>query len=331
MVENERVTPSGRLVLPADGSLRTGLVAAFAGILAYAAAQKPADPDVDPGADPAVALHEYRKSVRRARALLRLLEGVVGVDAYEQLTTTLREVHRASSALRDRQVVLDVMQGAGPRMSDSAEVVAASLGAAMRGQAAPSAAEVAEVIEAGSARFAPLADLLAGAMPPKVRWDAVADGLARTFRRARRRLHEVERQGDDESLHALRKRAKELNYQVELFAELGGRARKQRKQLAELCDELGQLADLIVLRGYAESHLASAGEQARVIDAIAGERAGQLGHALEHAGEVLDRRPRSFARNIVRAARKGIRRSREARVTPGWPKLRRRGYHAPRS
>jgi CHAD domain-containing protein len=319
-VENERVTPSGRLALPADGSLRTGLVAAFAGILAYAAAQTGADPAGAPGADPggapgaepagapgaepAGALHEYRKSVRRARALLRLMEGVVGVDAYDRLTTTLREVHRASSGLRDRQVLLDVMQGAGPCASDAGAVVAASLGAAMGGEAAPSAAEVAEVIAAGSARLAPLPELLAGAMPRKVSWDAVADGLARTFRRARRRLHAVELHGDDESLHGLRKRTKELNYQVELFAELGGRARKQRKQLAELCDELGQLADLIVLRGYAETHLASAGEQARVIAAIAGERASQLGHALEHAGEVLDRRPRSFARKIVRVARK---------------------------
>lgn len=301
----ERVMPSERLVLPAGVSLRTGLVAAFAGILAYAAAQRPgAGPDAEPTVAPAVALHEYRKSVRRARALLRLMEGVVDVDAYEQLTNILREVHRASSALRDRQVLLDVMQGAGPCTSDSAEVVAASLGAAMGAKAAPSAAQVAKVIAAGRARLAPLNALLAGAMPRKVRWAAVADGLARTFRRARRRLRAVEQQGDDESLHELRKRAKELNYQVELFAELGGRARKQRKQLAALCDELGRLVDLIVLRGYAETHLASAGEQARVIDAIAGERAGQLGHALEHASKVLDRRPRSFARKIVRSARK---------------------------
>jgi CHAD domain-containing protein len=299
---NEHVAQPGRLALPAGGPLGAGLVEAFAGILAYAAAQ---DPAAEPAGTPAVALHEYRKSVRRARALLRLVEDVLGADARGQLASTLREVHRASSALRDRQVVLDVLQGAGSCTSDaSAALVAASLGAALPAQAAPSAAEIAEVMAAGNARLAPLPALLASAMPRKVRWDAVIQGLARTFRRARRRLRAVEQHGDDESVHGLRKRLKELNYQVELFAELGnGRARKQRKRLGELATELGQLADLMVLRGYAERHLAPADEQARLLRVLAAERAAQLGQAVEHAAGVLDRRPRRFARKIVREAR----------------------------
>lgn len=299
MADSEHVTQPGRLVLPPGGPLREGLIAAFSGILAYAAAQ-------EPGAEPAVALHEYRKSVRRARALLRLMEDVVGVDAYGRLAATLREVHRASSALRDRQVVLDVRQGAGPGASHAAAaVVVEALGAAMPAEAAPSAAEIAAVIAAGGARLAPLPALLADAMPRKVRWDAAIHGLARTFRRARRRLHAAVQHGDDESVHGLRKRVKELNYQVELFAELGGgRARKQRKRLAALSDTLGQLADLMVLRGHAEAHLAATDEQARLIRVLADERAHQLGDALEHATSVLDRGPRRFARQIVRAARK---------------------------
>jgi CHAD domain-containing protein len=300
-VEKVIATQPGRLVLPAGGPLRAGLIEAFAGILAYAAAQ---EPGADPTITPAESLHEYRKSVRRARALLRLMEDVVGVAAYGQLADTLREVHRASSALRDRQVVLDVIQGAGPCTTDaSATVMAESLGAAMPAEAAPSAAEIAAVIAAGRARCAPLPEILAGAMPRKVRWEAVIGGLTRTFRRARRRFQAALLRGDDESVHGLRKRIKELNYQVELFAELGGgRARKQRKRLGELSDELGRLADLTVLRGRVEA-LASTDEQARLLRVLAGERNGHLGQALEHAGDVLDRRPRRFARAIVRAAR----------------------------
>lgn len=288
---------SGRLELPAEGTLREGLLAAFAGILAHACQQ-------DVHANPATALHEFRKSVRRARALMVLMEGFVGVDAHGELSATLRTVHRATSELRDRQVVVDVLQGAQPDQ-DSVSALARSLGLATPGAAAPGVAAIAGVMQSGCLSLADLPRLLAGAMPSRIRWDAVAEGLARSFRRARRRLRAVERHGDDEAAHGLRKRIKELDYQVELLAACGGdRVRRRRKDLDRLAEELGRLVDLFVLRDHAEQHIAPGPDHARLLEAIADERARQLEQVLAHARDVLDHSPRRFARRIVRAVRR---------------------------
>jgi CHAD domain-containing protein len=318
-------TRPGRLALPAEGALRERLLAAFTAILAHALAQQGQVP-----ADPAAALHELRKSVRRARALLRLMQGFVGVDAYGAVSAALAEVQRATSALRDRQVVRDALQAAHPgRDRGAPSAVAQALSAAMAGSAgdaaavdaaagdtaavdaaagdtaAADAAEIAEVIERACLRLAELPRLLAGGMPPKIRWPAVVDGLARSFRRARRRLRAAEQRDEDEAVHALRKRIKELDYQVELLTAHGGRRMRARhKALARLAEELGQVVDLFVLRDQVVQRLAPGPDQARLREAIADARARQLAGALAHARDVLDHGPRRYARRIVRAARR---------------------------
>jgi CHAD domain-containing protein len=290
----------GRLALPVEGSLREGLLAAFASVLAHACEQ-------DVHVSPITALHEFRKSVRRARALLLMMEGFVGVDAYGALSATLREVHRSTSELRDRQVVAGVLQDAPPEQPDGGDVAALvrSLGAAAGSAAPPDVAAVAAVMESGCRRLAGLPGLLAGGMPSRVRWEAVADGLARSFRRARRRLRAVEQRGDDDTVHGLRKRIKELDYQVELLAAHGGaRLRRRRKELDHLAEELGRLVDLFVLRDHAARHIESGAEHERLREAIADARASQLEQVLAEARDVLEESPRSSARRIVRAARR---------------------------
>lgn len=299
----------GRLELPVEGSLREGFLAAFATILAHACQQ-------DVHASPATALHEFRKSVRRARALMVLMEGFVGVDAHGELSVTLRAVHRSTSELRDRQVVADVLQGAPmvatdahappePPEPDDVAVLARALGAAMPVTAPPDVAAIAGVMQSGCERLADLPQLLAGAMPSRVRWDAVADGLARSFRRARRRLRAVEQTGDDEDVHRLRKRIKELDYQVELLAAHDGdRVRRRRKELDRLAEELGRLVDLFVLRDHAAQHAEPGDDHERLREAIASARASQLEQVLASARDVLDDSPRNYARRIVRAVRR---------------------------
>jgi CHAD domain-containing protein len=287
----------GRLELPAEGSLRDGLLAAFAGILAHACRQ-------DVHGSPDTALHEFRKSVRRARALVRLMEGFVGIDAHAELSSTLRDVHRATSELRDRQVVAGVLQGAQPDPGSVSSLVR-ELGVAMPDAGAPDVAAIAGVMVRGCLSLAELPRLLAGAMPRRIRWDAVVDGLARSFRRARRRLRAVEQHGDDEAVHGLRKRIKELDYQIELMSACGGeRVRRRRKELDHLAEALGQLVDLFVLRDHAARHVAPGPDHARLLEAIAEERAARLEQVLAHARDVLDDRPRSYARRVVRSVRR---------------------------
>src|SRR5688500_10014428 len=63
------------------------LNAAFASVIAYATAQVGRARE----GDPAKAIHEYRKSIRRARALVRLVRPLLKGKKYERLDGELRQ------------------------------------------------------------------------------------------------------------------------------------------------------------------------------------------------------------------------------------------------
>src|SRR5688572_28087233 len=77
--------PVARLALDPSLPPWAALNAAFAGVIAYATAQVPRAEQ-----DPAKAIHEYRKSIRRARALVRLVRPFVKGKQYERLDGELR-------------------------------------------------------------------------------------------------------------------------------------------------------------------------------------------------------------------------------------------------
>ncbi len=260
----------------------------------------------DAAANPERAVHEFRKSVRRLRALLRLMEGFVGVDAYERARETLRDLHRATSAWRDRHVVNDVLSGleqldSGAKSANMIE----SLRANITLQPPPAAAVIQPVLDEGCAELAELPSVLAGAMPRQLRWQAVDDGLATCYRRARRRWRDVTRHDDSDAIHELRKRVKEVTYQIELFSGLGGgRIQRRRKRFADLSERLGQVSDLIVLRSYIGEHAKPDAERRRLLKAVAAAQTLHTKRALKRADRLFEESPREYARAIVRAARK---------------------------
>ncbi|GAB4510709.1 MAG: CHAD domain-containing protein [Haliangiales bacterium] len=260
----------------------------------------------DAAADPKRAVHEFRKAVRRLRALLRLMEGFVGVDAYERARETLRELHQATSAWRDRHVVNDILAGL-EQLDTNAKSAAVieSLRASIAIQPLPEPAVIQPVLDQGCAELAELPSILAGAMPRQLRWQALDNGLATCYRRARRRWRDVTRHDDSDAIHELRKRVKEVTYQIELFSELGGgRIQRQRKRFANLSERLGQVSDLIVLRSYIEEHAKPNAERRRLLKAVATAQTQHTKRALKLADRLFEDSPREYARAIVRAARK---------------------------
>src|ERR1700704_3598633 len=62
----------------------------------------------DPAHSDAVAVHEFRRSMKRWRALLRLLEPFLGVDG-RRLRTEARDLARSLGGARDGQSALDAL------------------------------------------------------------------------------------------------------------------------------------------------------------------------------------------------------------------------------
>lgn len=295
---NENARP-GRLALPAGLPLGEALPAAFADILSYAREQAKRG-----SGDSVTAVHEYRKSLRRARSLLRLAQRFMGKKAYSELSSTLRELHRATSAQRDRDVVLDTLEGL--KLAESAPGLAARLqrDGSAAGQSDTSVPAL-ELLRRGAARLEPLPAAFAEALPPKLEWGHLADGVQRTYRRARRDMHQALYCDHEDAIHDWRKRNKELVYQVELLTSSlpGKTGRKLRRRLAKLSEALGQIIDLFVLRGFAEEH-AEGGQKDRILGEIAKAEKARRKGALDRGARLMDKKPRAFSRDIIASVKK---------------------------
>ena len=310
--ENAR---AGRLALPAGMPLGEALHAAFANILAYARSWAR-----EGSSDPVTAVHEYRKSLRRARSLLRLTQRFMGTKAHGELSSTLRELHRATSAQRDRDVVLDTLEGL--ELAEQVPGLAARLQDATGGAGASrsdaggqgdGSVSTLELLRRGVERLEPLPAVFAGGLPPKLEWRHLSEGVQRTYRRARRDMHQALHCDHEEAIHDWRKRNKELVYQIELLTSLlaSKRERKLRRRLAKLSEGLGQIIDLFVLRHFVEKH-AEGEEKERVLAEIARAEKARLERVLVRAARLMDKKPRAFARDIIASARSAQRSTHKA-------------------
>lgn len=272
-----------------DADLRASLVAAFGTAIAdaQAAARRPA---VDE------AVHELRKALRRARATVRLIADTLARDDRRDLTRALVEARQLLSAPRDLAVVPVALTEVD--LDDASRAAALGIVTGAR-DAALSVDEVRATLADVAARVAPLADVMAAALPASLDWGDLADGLADTYRSARRSLARARRSRP--AFHRFRKRAKELTYQLELLSDgIDGRVAALERRFAALGDELGPAVDVIMLRGFLEHHAAPA----ELLEAVDDDLAARIKSARKRARDLFDRRPRRFARKVRRAARR---------------------------
>jgi CHAD domain-containing protein len=288
----------GKLALGHDDSLHRALSVAFADMITYARSMVG---EVD--RDPARAVHEYRKSLRRARALVKMLADALGEQAAAELTDTLRRAQRATSDVRDG----DVMRAQLQQRADTkgwrklVPELEQGLDAPEHG-----AAYARSVIEMGAGLIDGLPARFEQALPADIGWDAVGAGLKATYRRARNKLETARTGGDPEALHDFRKRAKELTYQLELLAAgQRGKLRKAHRKLAGLSEKLGDITDLELLRAHvAPQGEGDAGEvdprRRKLARRVARTIERRTSKALSRGRDLFKARPRRFADKVVK-------------------------------
>lgn len=265
---------------------------------------------------PVVAVHEFRKSIRRCRSMLQLLRHSLPSDVFRRLRTDLRTVHRSTSQLRDRDVVLNTLDQLMAEVGSA--VISADVSVPARDRIASVGANGPDLALTTLRRAEPalrdaqtrLRDGLSG----KVRWRAVARDLERTYRQARRSMRHTERGRDNEALHDWRKRTKELVYQVELLhhGASRGKGRKLRRQLGRLAETLGQVIDLFVLEEYVCEHVAEA-QQGPLLAAIAQVRDERQLAALDLGEQLFRRKPKAFSQRLIARTKRAHRRHRSTR------------------
>jgi len=234
-------------------------------------------------------IHEARTSVKKARALLRLLRHDLGASLFEAETAALREAGRALSTVRDAVVLVEALDGLTPEGSEEDRAALAPLRAAL-------AARRDRCVERSDEEAARAARAVAGALeradevvPAHHGWKALARGLDRAYRRTRDRAERAFTTGGDEDLHALRKAVKDLTYQARFLRPLDEPAlRAEGAGFAQLGDLLGDDHDLAVLRAVASRPGEDADPAARArLDALTAARRAELEREAQSLAERL--------------------------------------------
>jgi CHAD domain-containing protein len=219
--------------------------------------------------DPVEAVHEARKSLKKARSLLRLGRGTLAPGERRRENDSLRSAGRRLSAARDAEVMLQATDelaerfaGRVPRATFDAirrHLVAERDPARRRVLESGLTTQVAEDLKAVRSRVDDWTLRQDG-------WKALEPGLQRSYARGRAALDRARSHPTAENLHDWRKRTKDLWYHLRLLKALApgivGGAAKDADKLSKL---LGDDHDLAALHTTLEN---GAGDLKVDVDAV---------------------------------------------------------------
>jgi CHAD domain-containing protein len=202
------------------------------------------------GNEPAEAIHEARKDMKKIRSALRLVRDAIGDDAWRRENDHYRQAARSLSGFRDSEILVEALDGLTSRSGDQADGRCDALREQLEmenrssyedGSIERAMAEAAAALSAGRSRLERLELDGDG-------WGLIAPGLNRSYRRGRKRLRTVEEEGSVTNLHELRKRVKDLWYQVRLIRGESEMFTVLADHAHDLSDHLGDDHDLALLR-----------------------------------------------------------------------------------
>ena len=203
--------------------------------------------------DPAEAVHQARKALKRCRAVVRLARGELGDEVYRRENAAFRDTGRRLSGTRDSEVMVETLEALCAGHDDE---IRAGTFEGLRAQLLSEKRAATERLHDDSALIEEtLADLeaartrVAGWVLDDDAVEALVPGLERVYRRGRRALGEARDEPTDEALHELRKRAKDLWHGAQILRPVAPkRMKKLGRRAHEVSDLAGEDHDLAVLR-----------------------------------------------------------------------------------
>jgi CHAD domain-containing protein len=248
----------------------------------------------------AVAVHEFRKAMKRWRALLRLLEPYLG-ESGKRLRFAARDLARELTRPRDAQSALNAVDDTLKHDKEFAKISLQTI--RTRLEEVRTRAE--STILNGELREKMLA-YLRSASRSVDRWPVarigfreIAERVTETYRRARRALPDEWDEASAEDLHELRRRVIEHRYQMELVEPLWPRLGKVWVEEAQrLRDRLGRYQDLAVLTGLTAPHQLLARWRSKLLPLIGERQKTHLAAASRLGGRLFAERPKAFRRRL---------------------------------
>ncbi|HVY06483.1 MAG TPA: CHAD domain-containing protein [Burkholderiales bacterium] len=253
-------------------------------------------------------VHEFRKTIKKSRALLRLLRESFGEHGYQLENTTLRDAGRCLAHARDARSLADIYLDFRERHPDAFR----RLDGLAQGLQAKRATTRRGLYDSGRVPLALQA--LTASRERICRWQQAAapdastieEGIRRIHRAGRKALRAASKDGSPEAMHELRKQVKYLaNALKALHAGKGEKPAGAEACADELANILGEIHDLARL----ESHLGGAAgrgvdpDRKREIADLMARRLGKLGKRARSLGAKLyGEKSRCFAHELRKDA-----------------------------
>ena len=248
----------------------------------------------------AVAVHDYRKAMKRWRSLLRLLQPFLG-DGCRLLRLEARDGARELAGARDAQSAIEALD----ELVEAEGALSPRTITSIRGRLDEIrvSAEAAALTLPLRARLMVGLDNAAAAIDvwplEHLSFAELARELTETYRRLREDAPEDWRAAEPEVLHELRSRVVVHRYQMELIVPLWPKfGRIWVAETQRLRDRLGAFQDLSVLQGFTVPHAALAPWRARLTPLILARRTMHAKAAQRIAGRLLVERPKAFRRRL---------------------------------
>jgi CHAD domain-containing protein len=255
-------------------------------------------------------VHDARKSLKKARASLRLLRFSIGQGHYRAQNVALRDAARPLSAARDSKVLLDTLDMLRDRYGEPAEALQVDgLTRVLKARRARLTREVLTGRTGSRAHSRRLlresgkfADTLAAKRGAND-WSALCTGLQRVYAQGRRAMAAAKDEPTPEAFHDWRKRVKYLRYSLEMLEPLWpGMIGVLADQAHKLSDYLGDEHDFNVLREAAvanRSAFRDPGSLSALLALIDRAREELREKALLLGSRLYEEKPRAFARRFA--------------------------------
>ncbi len=197
------------------------------------------------------AVHEARKSLKKTRALLRLMRPELD-NVYAVENPRLRDIGRKLSEFRDTAVMVEMFDGV--KQKYQAELDGHTLGSIRRGLVGQKrkqerGTQMSATLKRLAAKLRPAANSLEKWSPETDGFPAIEPGLTDSYRSARKAMAGVRDHSRPEYAHEWRKRVKDHWYDVRLLEDLWTDVMEgYEKSLKDLETWLGDHHNLTVLR-----------------------------------------------------------------------------------
>ena len=200
-------------------------------------------------ADKPERIHSARKSIKKIRAILRLLSDRIGSRAYAKENGRYRDLGREISPFRDAEVLAEAVKKLRRQCRDEARVGSFNSAATLLQERTN---DVLKTLDDTRKKLLPRVRRAKTAVRrwplDGLHWPDLFDGLKTTYKESRRAYETAQADPTDANLHEWRKRAKDLWYQLRLLKNIWPEVMKDlASQVQRLTEYLGDDHDFAVL------------------------------------------------------------------------------------